>query len=90
MIEIKKGNEPKELLQYRQQDFASYADMPSDVKKKVINLSIIICGRSFTCITERRMPFASFPYVSTGAGIAELSSIIITFSFGTELITSGA
>lgn len=36
MIEIKKGNEPKELLQYRQQDFASYADMPSDVKKKVI------------------------------------------------------
>lgn len=36
MIEIKKGNEPKELLQYRQRDFATYADMPSDVKKKVI------------------------------------------------------
>lgn len=37
MIEIKKGKTPKELLQYRQQDFSSYEDMPSDVKKKVIN-----------------------------------------------------
>lgn len=36
MIEIKKGKEPKELLQYRQKDFASYASMPSDVKKKVM------------------------------------------------------
>lgn len=36
MIEIKKGNEPKELLEYRQQEFAAYADMPSNVKEKVI------------------------------------------------------
>lgn len=37
MIEIKKRNEPRELLEYRRQDFAAYADMPSDVKKKVID-----------------------------------------------------
>ena len=36
MLEIKKRNEPRELIQYRQQRFASYADMPSDVKKKVL------------------------------------------------------
>lgn len=37
MIEIKKQNEPRELLAYHQQTFASYADMPPDVKKKVID-----------------------------------------------------
>lgn len=36
MIEIKKGTEPKELLEYRKQKYASYASMDSDVKKKVI------------------------------------------------------
>lgn len=36
MIEIKKGKAPKELLQYNRQTFSSYADMPPDVKKKVI------------------------------------------------------
>lgn len=36
MLEIKKKNEPRELLQYRHQPFASYADMPSEVKKKVL------------------------------------------------------
>lgn len=36
MIEIKKGQEPRELLQYRKQEYASYADMPSEVKKKVL------------------------------------------------------
>lgn len=36
MIEIKKGNEPKELLEYRRQAFASYGDMPSVVKKRVL------------------------------------------------------
>lgn len=36
MIEIKKGKEPKELLKYRKQENASYASMPSDVKKKVV------------------------------------------------------
>ena len=37
MIEIKKTKEPNELLQYRMQKFASYTDMPSDVKKKVMD-----------------------------------------------------
>ena len=37
MIEIKKTKEPNELLQYRMQKFASYADLPSDVKKKVMD-----------------------------------------------------
>ena len=36
MIEIKKGTEPKELLEYRKQEFASYADMKGDVKEKVM------------------------------------------------------
>lgn len=36
MIEIKKGKEPKELLRYRKQEYASYSDMPSDLKRKVI------------------------------------------------------
>lgn len=36
MLEIKKRNEPRELLQYRRQSFAAYADMPSEVKKKVM------------------------------------------------------
>ena len=36
MIEIKKGSEPKELLEYRKQKFSSYADMPANVKKEVI------------------------------------------------------
>ena len=36
MIEIKKGSEPKELLEYRKQKFSSYADMPTNVKKEVI------------------------------------------------------
>lgn len=36
MITIKKGKAPKELLQYGRQDLSSYAGMPSDVKKKVI------------------------------------------------------
>ena len=44
MIEIKKGTEPKELLEYRQQKFASYADMPADVKKKVIKSLLLEQG----------------------------------------------
>ncbi|MFQ9964045.1 MAG: hypothetical protein ACLRWI_14635 [Roseburia inulinivorans] len=36
MIEIKKGTEPKELLEYRKKEFASYADMKGDVKEKVM------------------------------------------------------
>lgn len=36
MIEIKKGTEPKELLEYRQKKFASYEGMPTLLKKKVI------------------------------------------------------
>lgn len=36
MIEIKKGSEPKGLLEYRKQKFSSYADMPANVKKEVI------------------------------------------------------
>ena len=36
MLEIKKRTEPRELLQYRHQQFATYADMPSEVKKKVL------------------------------------------------------
>lgn len=36
MIEINKGKEPKELLQYRQQPFAAYEDMPSNLKQKVV------------------------------------------------------
>lgn len=36
MLEIKKGNEPKELLKYRRQNYASYADMPPAVRKKVM------------------------------------------------------
>ena len=35
MIEIRKGNEPKLLLQYRRQSFSSYADMPSELKEKI-------------------------------------------------------
>ena len=46
MIEIKKGTEPKELLEYRQQKFASYADMPADVKKKVIKSLLLEQRRS--------------------------------------------
>lgn len=38
MIEIKKGTEPKELLEYRKQEFASYADMKGDVKEKVMKV----------------------------------------------------
>lgn len=44
MIEIKKRREPQQLITYRQQKFASYADMPKDVKEKVLN------------ITENRIP----------------------------------
>ena len=36
MIEISKGKEPRELLEYRKQPFASYADMPSALKQKVV------------------------------------------------------
>ncbi len=37
MIEIKKGREPKELLEYRQKEYATYADMPAAVKGKVMD-----------------------------------------------------
>lgn len=36
MLEIRKRGEPRKLLEYRQKDFASYADMPVDVKDKVL------------------------------------------------------
>ncbi len=36
MVEIKKGREPRKLLQYRMQKNASYKDMPSDIKQEVI------------------------------------------------------
>ncbi len=44
MIEIKKGKEPKELLQYRRQDFASYTGMPPEVKKKVLESLLLEQG----------------------------------------------
>ena len=37
MIKITKGQEPRELLQYRRQEFASYADMDKGVKDKVLH-----------------------------------------------------
>ena len=36
MIEIKKGREPSALAEYRNQEHATYAGMPSDIKQKVI------------------------------------------------------
>lgn len=36
MIAIKKGREPSKLLEYRCQEFASYAGMPADIKQDVI------------------------------------------------------
>lgn len=36
MIEIKKGTEPPELTAYRKQPFATYADMPQDVRSAII------------------------------------------------------
>lgn len=36
MIVIKKGREPSKLLEYRRQEFASYAGMPADIKQDVI------------------------------------------------------
>ena len=36
MIAIKKGREPSKLLEYRRQEFASYAGMPADIKQDVI------------------------------------------------------
>lgn len=56
MIEIKKGTEPKELLEYRKKKFASYADMPADVKKKVIESLLSeqghLCAYCMTRIDE--------------------------------------
>lgn len=37
MIEIKKSKEPNELLTYRLQEYASYKDMPSDIKEVVLD-----------------------------------------------------
>lgn len=36
MIEIKKGREPQDLIDYRKKKFASYAGMPKNVKEKVL------------------------------------------------------
>lgn len=36
MIEIRKRGEPRKLVEYRQNALASYADMPADVKEKVL------------------------------------------------------
>ncbi len=36
MIEIKKGTEPKALLEYRRQKYVSYSDMDTEVRKKVM------------------------------------------------------
>lgn len=37
MIEIKKGREPRELIEYRKSKFASYDDMPHQVKEVVLD-----------------------------------------------------
>ncbi|MEY8368148.1 hypothetical protein D1155_09170 [Anaerotruncus sp. 80] len=37
MIQIKKGKEPRALLKYRKQEFSSYKDMPSEVKRDVLS-----------------------------------------------------
>ena len=37
MIEIKKGREPKELVEYRQSPEASYENMDSNLKTIVLN-----------------------------------------------------
>lgn len=44
MIVIKKGNEPRKLLQYRQKVFSSYADMPPDVKQEVMESLLLEQG----------------------------------------------
>ena len=36
MVEIKKGREPRKLLQYRMQKNASYKDMPADITQEGI------------------------------------------------------
>ena len=54
MIEIKKGTEPKELLEYRKKEFASYADMKGDVKEKVMKSLLSeqghLCAYCMSCL----------------------------------------
>ena len=65
MIEIKKGSEPKELLEYRKQKFSSYADMPANVKKEVSKsgrAQEICFSCSITCplVCNKNETFISF------------------------------
>ena len=57
MLEIKKQGEPRKLLEYRQRNFASYADMPADVKGQVLESLLLEQGHLCAyCMCRIRQP----------------------------------
>lgn len=58
MIQIQKGNEPKKLLRYRQQEGASYEQMDRDVKEELLEKLLqeqgYLCAYCMRRIPEKR------------------------------------